>query len=90
MKYTINTKHQEGDTCYFNAEGNIVKTRVEQIHALLRNDGTYLIFYSVPSEKKKYGKDVKEVVEECLLFKTPEEVAEKILSDFKKQTEPAQ
>jgi hypothetical protein len=45
MKYTIDTKHEKGDTVFFSQDGKIVETKIDSVHAMLKSDGTYTVFY---------------------------------------------
>lgn len=82
MRYIIETQHEHGDTVYYSRDGKIVQTTVEVIVCSLNKDGTASVYYTVPTQEKKYGKVKKDAVEDRLLFKTPQEVADKILADF--------
>lgn len=83
MDYKIRTRHNQGDTVFANIDGHIVEGKISAMHCLLRNDGTCTVYVAIDAGKKRYKKAKHEVFEECLVFKTPEEVAADMVRRFK-------
>jgi len=85
MEYKIITKFQKGDTIYYHSENGIVFNTVNAVHALLRADGSYEVFYGVEEGKYRYKRKIDTVIEEALAYSTPEEVANSLVVKLKQQ-----